>query len=93
MDRKAGVVAPPDTTITSENWTEHVGQEKLVHCAFNRLVIRSDFYFDRYYVSFVTFFKSEVERLGPASCLEDYVFSPRANGNETRMLLRFAGGA
>ncbi|KLO18661.1 hypothetical protein SCHPADRAFT_866161 [Schizopora paradoxa] len=48
---------------------------------------------DKNYVSFLAFFRTEVERLGPVACLEEYVFSPRANGNETRMLLRFAGGA
>ena len=37
--------------------------------------------------------QSEVGRLGPSGALEEYVFSPRANGNETSMLRRAAGGA
>lgn len=28
VDRKEQKVAPPDVTITIENWTEHVGLEK-----------------------------------------------------------------
>ena len=49
--------------------------------------------FRRYYVSYLTFFKKEVERLGSGKCIEEYIFSPQANGNETSMLIRFVSGA
>lgn len=48
---------------------------------------------EKYYTSLMKFFASEVEKLGAGETLEQYIFSPAANGNGTDMLLRFIGGA
>ena len=47
----------------------------------------------RYYANYVKFFTGIVEKLGAGETLEQYVFSPAANGNGTNMLLRFVSGA
>ncbi|EKM49645.1 uncharacterized protein PHACADRAFT_265208 [Phanerochaete carnosa HHB-10118-sp] len=48
---------------------------------------------EKYYASLLTFFTAAVERLGIGETLEQYVFSPAANGNGAHMLLRFVSGA
>ncbi|KAI0648046.1 hypothetical protein C8Q79DRAFT_905924 [Trametes meyenii] len=47
----------------------------------------------KYYAGYLRFFTQEVVQHGVGDVLEQYVFSPAANGNEAYMLLRFIGGA
>ncbi|EJD03460.1 uncharacterized protein FOMMEDRAFT_108695 [Fomitiporia mediterranea MF3/22] len=47
---------------------------------------------EEYYIAYLEFFKTEVQK-GVPECLEEYIFSPKANGNENCMLLRIVGGA
>ena len=47
----------------------------------------------RYYPSYLDFFTRKIAELGAGKVLEEYVFSPAANGNGAYVLLRFIGGA
>ncbi|KAJ3523135.1 hypothetical protein NM688_g8777 [Phlebia brevispora] len=48
---------------------------------------------EKYYARFVEFFAGIITKLGASETIEQYVFSPAANGNGSHMLLRFIGGA
>ncbi|KAI0689698.1 hypothetical protein BC835DRAFT_229768 [Cytidiella melzeri] len=48
---------------------------------------------EKFYASYVRFFSGVIAELGRAETLEQYIFSPSANGNGSSMLLRFVGGA
>ncbi|KAL4251919.1 Questin oxidase-like protein [Abortiporus biennis] len=48
---------------------------------------------DRYYANYLQFFTDKVSKLGSGFTIEQFVFSPAANGNGSNMLLRFVGGA
>ncbi|OCB92234.1 hypothetical protein A7U60_g363 [Sanghuangporus baumii] len=45
------------------------------------------------YIAYLKFFTEEIKNNGISDCLEEYIFSERANGNENNMLLRLVGGA
>jgi hypothetical protein len=47
----------------------------------------------RYYSSYLKFFTEEVQSRGIAETIETYVFSPDANDDCGRMILRLIGGA
>ena len=55
--------------------------------------VQTDRRWRRYYANFLQFFTGTVARLGVGVTLEQYVFSPVANGDGAYMLLRFVGGA
>ncbi|THG94331.1 hypothetical protein EW026_g7119 [Hermanssonia centrifuga] len=48
---------------------------------------------EKYYASLLSLFSGVIAKLGAGETIEQYVFSPAANGNGTNMLLRFVGGA
>ncbi|KAI0086580.1 hypothetical protein BDY19DRAFT_894614 [Irpex rosettiformis] len=73
-DINLAAVEEQHVNMTSNNWTEFLGEEK-------------------YYASFVHFFTATIAELGAGETLEQFVFSPKANGNGSNMLLRFVGGA
>ncbi|KAI0670778.1 hypothetical protein C8Q78DRAFT_1069524 [Trametes maxima] len=47
----------------------------------------------KHYAGYLRFFTHEIIQRGVGDVLEQYVFAPAANGNESFMLLRFIGGA
>ncbi|KAI5118792.1 hypothetical protein M0805_005020 [Coniferiporia weirii] len=48
---------------------------------------------EKNYAPYLEFFTAEVRARGVQAALEEYIFSPRANGNGNDMLLRTVGGA
>ncbi|KAI0801750.1 hypothetical protein BC629DRAFT_1581168 [Irpex lacteus] len=48
---------------------------------------------EKYYATYVRFFTEVIAELGTGETVEQYIFSPQANGNGSHMLLRFVGGA
>lgn len=52
----------------------------------------NSFKHSRYYSSYLAWFKSVITTNGVGNTLENYVFSPAANGNGADMLARFFGG-
>lgn len=48
---------------------------------------------NRAYSAYLTFFSEKIVNNGVVKTLEDYIFSPAANGNESCMLFRLFGGA
>lgn len=94
-DRSTKKVEEQHVEINAKNWTQYVGQDKYV-CSYAArvLLLRSSNDDDhRYYACFVKFFSGVVAELGPAEALEQYIFSPAANGNGASMQARFINGA
>lgn len=92
LDRKEQIIGTLGTVITKENWTEHIGFEKYVvflTCEGRMRMLTVN----RNYIAYLDFFKDEIQRIGVSECLEEYVFSAKANGNNNNMLLRLVAGA
>ena len=93
-DRKTKTVEEQHVEITTKNWTEFLGQEKCVRLSsFSEYPTNRCLAPSRYYANYLAFFSNIISELGAGETLEQYVFSPTANGNDANMLLRFVGGA
>ena len=51
-----------------------------------------DLKINRAYYAYVAFFSDKIHKCGVVKTMEDYIFSPAANGNNSDMLFRLFGG-
>ena len=76
--------------MTIANWHEYLGQEK---CNLFLSSVAVKIYIpNRYYATYVRFFTDIIADVGASQALEQYVFSPAANGNNAHMFARFMAG-
>jgi hypothetical protein len=99
-DTEAKILRPIDSVekkalenLTQQNWTNYLGQEMCVPVIdLNASIYQFQKTHFRYYSSYLELFKSLISTNGVGDTLENYVFSPAANGNGANMMASFFGG-